>query len=233
MKKTLSLSLALVLSLALLSTAAALTEGDYLWEGHTVTLSSIDTKPMFAPADMTDDQHAIALHLTIPASVLADDALRGMLYAQAKLVDESGAAFSPGAAMTKETEYTLLFAVDKGIDADALSLRFVTETASGIPEEYIGKWAGVVRDISLVFEISADGRAEFTFTQGNYTGTSDVALFVEGGTFTVEVPENDPLGSVACGGTFSYQNGVLTVSIENTFANGRVFAYTVHCERME
>jgi len=231
MKKPLSLILVLVLSLTLLSTALAITGGDYTWEGYTITLNAFDTKPMFAPADMTDDQHAIALGFTVPASVLEDDDLRGMLYAQAKLVDENGVVYSPGAAMTKDTDYTLLFAVDNGVEADALSLQFIA--VSDIPEEYIGKWAGVSGDISLTFEISADGRAKFTFKQGDYTGSNDVALFVEDETFTVEVPEDDELGSVACGGTYSYQNGVLTLSIENTFANGRVFSYTVHCERVE
>ena len=108
-----------------------------------------------------------------------------------------------------------------------------TLAESAVPAEYIGTWAGSVGNISLVFAISADSRAVFTFTQGNYTGTSDVALSVEDGTFTVEVPEDDALGTVSCGGTYAYHDGILTLAIENTFANGGVFAYTVPCERAE
>ena len=104
---------------------------------------------------------------------------------------------------------------------------------SAVPAEYIGTWAGSVGNISLVFAISADSRAVFTFTQGNYTGSSDVALSVEDGTFTVEVPEDDALGTVSCGGTYTYHDGILTLTIENTFANGGVFTYTVPCERAE
>jgi len=235
MKKTLSLILVLVLSLTLLSTALAVTEGTmYGWyNDQVIKVKSVSTKPMFAPANMTDDQYPIAIELTVPDVIWEDENLYHELYGQAKLVDKNGVSYAPGAATSKDQILTLLFAVDKGIDVDELSLQFITETASGILEEYIGKWAGTSGDISLIFEISADSRAMFTFTQGNYTDANDVALSVEDGTFTVEVPEDDPLGSVACGGTFSYQNGVLTVSIENTFANGRVFSYTVHCERVE
>jgi len=130
MKKTLSLTLALVLSLALLSTALAVTEGDYTWEGHAITLISVDAKPMFAPANMTGDQHAIAIHLNVPAAVMEDEALRNMLYEQAKLVDENGTAYAPGSAMSKATEYTLLFAVDNGVEPDALTLQLSPASAA-------------------------------------------------------------------------------------------------------
>ena len=113
------------------------------------------------------------------------------------------------------------------------ALQSVAFEPTEVPEEYIGKWAGTSGNISLIFEIGADSRATFTFKQGNYTGSNDVALSVADETFTVEVPENDELGSVACGGTYAYNDGILTLNIENTFVTGRVFAYTVHCERMD
>lgn len=104
--------------------------------------------------------------------------------------------------------------------------------AGGVPEEYIGKWAGQSGNISLTFEIGADSRAKFTFRQGNYTGSNDVALSVADKTFEVEVPADDRT-TKSTGGSYSYSDGILTVNVENVFYNGQVFRYTVHCERVE
>ncbi|MCL2544683.1 MAG: hypothetical protein FWE77_02060 [Clostridia bacterium] len=233
MKKTLSLALALVLSLTLLSAALAITEGDYIWEGHTVTLVSVNTKPMFAPADMTDDQYAIALELTVPASLLADDAPRRLFFEQAKLVDESGKVYSLGAAATGETGHLLLFAVDKGTDADALSLQFIAGAASGIPQEYVGQWAGKAGDINLSFDVGADGAGTYTFEQSGYYENYDFALQVDSEAFSVQIPKGNQLGIASCEGTYAYADGVLTLEVQTTFANGRVFSYTVPCQRVE
>ena len=233
MKKMLSLTLALTLSLTLLSTALAITEGDYTWAGHTLTLTGIDSKPMFAPADMTDDQHAIAVHLTLPAAILEDDALRHELYEQAKLVYANGVGYSPGAAMTKDAEYTLLFAVDKGTEADALTLQFVANAASGMPAEYVGQWAGSVGDINLSFNIDADGTGKYTFEQSSYHESYDFTLAVDSETFSVQIPKNNKLGIATIEGTYTFSNGVLALEVKTTFANGREFSYTVPCERVE
>jgi len=233
MKKTLSLFLAPLLSLALLSTALAITEGDYTWEGHTVTLSSVDTKPMFVPAAMTDDQYAVAIDLTVSESVLMDDALPQLFFEQAKLVSESGTVYSVGAAATGETSLLLFFTVDKGIDADALTLQFITASASGMPEEYVGQWAGSVGDITLSFTVDADGTGVYTFEQSGYFESYDFALAVDSETFSVQIPANNQLGIVTIDGTYSYAEGVLTLEVQTTFANGRVFEYTVPCERAE
>lgn len=100
-----------------------------------------------------------------------------------------------------------------------------------VPEEYIGKWQGSSGNITLTFEISADSRAKFTFQQGQYSESNDVALSVEDGTFQVEIPADDPT-TISCGGSYSYENGVLSISVRLVFKNGRDFAYTVPCKRV-
>ena len=233
MKKTLSLTVALVLSLTLLSTALAITEGDYIWDGHPITLVSVDTKPMFVPAEMTDDQYAIAIDLTVPDSVLADDTLRRPFFTQAKLVDENGTLYSVSAAATGETGHLLFFAVDKGIDVDALTFQFLIETASDVPEEYVGQWKGSVGDINLSFDVGVDGKGSYTFEQSGYHESYDFTLAVDSETFTVQIPKDNKLGIATIEGTYTYSDSVLTLEVQTTFSNGRVFSYTVPCERVE
>ncbi|MGI6689191.1 MAG: hypothetical protein ACOX6Y_12755 [Christensenellales bacterium] len=130
---------------------------------------------------------------------------------------------------------------------EALKLDVVTTFANGrqfkfsipcrrvekkaVPEEYIGKWRGSSGNITLTFEIGADSRAKFTFQQGQYAESNEVALSVEDGTFQVEIPADDAT-TKSCGGSYSYENGVLTVSVRIVFKNGRDFAYTVPCKRV-
>lgn len=113
----------------------------------------------------------------------------------------------------------------------SVSLLSAAVAASNIPEEYIGKWAGESGDIRLIFEISGDGRARFTFEQGSYSESNDVALSVDNDTFTVELPADDKI-TESCGGSYSYADGILTVNVETVFVGGRVFSYSVPCERV-
>ena len=118
------------------------------------------------------------------------------------------------------------------------SAEYVSEPAtdataeSAIPAEYVGTWVGTSGNISLIFEISADGRAKFTFEQGSYKGSDDVALSVADDTFTMEIKADDPM-TASCGGSYSYADGVLTVNVVNVFKTGRTFSYTVECQRLE
>jgi hypothetical protein len=148
-----------------------------------------------------------------------------------KLVDENGAIHSLDTAITYTTGHTLFFVLDKGTDLDRLSLRFITTT--DMPEEYVGQWAGSVGEINLSFDIGADGVGTYIFEQGGYYESYDFTLAVESETFSVKIPNNNQLGIASCAGTYAYTDGVLTLDVRTIFANGRVFTYTVPCERVE
>ena len=235
MKKAMSLILALVLSLVLLSTALAVTEGTmYGWINDLVIkVKAVNTKPMFAPAGITDDQYPLAVELTVSNEIWEDENLYHELYGQAKLVDENGVSYAPGAATSKDQTLTLLFAVDKGVEVDTLTLQFIAEAASGMPEEYVGKWAGSVNDINLSFDVGADGTGDYTFEQSGYHESYAFTLAVDSETFSVQIPKNNKLGIATIEGTYTYSAGTLTLKVKTTFANGREFSYTVPCERVE
>jgi len=182
---------------------------------------------------MTDDQYAVAIDLTVPDSVLADDTLRRPFFTQAKLVDENGAVYSVSAAATGETGHLLFFAIDKGIDVDTLTFQFQTEVSSDVPEEYVGQWMGSVNDINLSFDVGVDGKGTYTFEQSGYHESYDFTLTVDSESFFVQIPKNNKLGIAAIDGMYSFGDGVLTLEVQTTFANGRVFSYTVPCERVE
>ena len=234
MKKTLCTTLVLILLMFSASVALAAIEGTYDWEGDTIAIT-VNEKPMFAPADMTDEQRPIALEITVSGDFMADEANHKALYQQAAIVDANGNVYRPGAATSKDEEPQLnyLYAIPKDVEIDALALEFkMPTTASEVPEEYIGKWAGNNGSISLTFEIDADGKARFSFEQGGYSESNELALSVEDGTFSVEIEEDDTT-TETCGGSYSYADSILTINVEILFKNGRTFAYTVDCERVE
>ena len=81
--------------------------------------------------------------------------------------------------------------------------------------------------------VGMDGTGTYTFEQSGYYESYAFALKVESETFSVQIPKGNQLGIAACEGTYSYSDGVLTLEVQTTFANGRVFSYTVPCERVE
>lgn len=99
--------------------------------------------------------------------------------------------------------------------------------------EYAGQWTGSVGDINLSFNVGAAGTGTYTFEQGSYSESYDFSLSVESKTFSVQIPKVNQLGIVSIDGTYAYADGVLTLEVQTTFANGQVFAYTVPCQRTE
>lgn len=104
--------------------------------------------------------------------------------------------------------------------------------ASAIPAEYIGKWQGKEGDITLTFVLSEDSRASFTFEQGRYKGSQEGAIRVTGNQFELEIPADDPM-TQSCGGSYAFQDGVLTLAVLVQFKDGSSFSYTVPCTRVE
>lgn len=106
-----------------------------------------------------------------------------------------------------------------------------SETSENIPVEYIGQWEGSTGDISLSFDLDANGKGVYTFEQRGYVESYDFTLEVGTETFSVQIPNNNKLGIAECEGTYEYSDGVMTLDIRTTFSDGRVFEYTVSCEK--
>ncbi len=232
MKKTLSLALALVLSLAVCAAAFAVDEGGYAWGDWTITVTGVDGKSMYAPADMAEDHQSLMVSFSLPTALWQDEALCAALKQQARLVGESGAIYAASTSMRGVQKPTLafLFAVPKGTEADALTLTFVEPS---VPEEYVGQWAGSAGNISLRFDVDAEGKGSYTFEQAGYTESYPFTMTVESETFAVEIPKDNELGIVTCEGTYAYADGVLTLDVVTTFAGGTDFTYSIPCERVE
>ncbi|MCL2146418.1 MAG: hypothetical protein FWH52_01300 [Synergistaceae bacterium] len=116
--------------------------------------------------------------------------------------------------------------------AVVLSMILPYTAMAAIPSEYVGEWAGSVGDINLSFSVNEDGTGTYTFEQSGYLEKYDFFLKVESETFSVQIPEGNKLGIATCGGTYTYADGVLTLGVQTIFANGRVFEYTVPCQRV-
>lgn len=230
----------LVLSLFPFASAFAITEGDYVWNDQTITVTAINTTPMFAPAGITSNQRAIAIDMLVSTELWQDDAISDALFAKTRLEDGNGASYAPGAAMssTKNPTMTYLFAIPKNADIDGLQLVFQSEgsaAASSIPKVFVGTWEGFAPDITLhlTFVVNADGSAQYIFKQGDYTESYDVTLSVTTETFTVTVPEENQLDISTCEGTYQLEGDVLTLNVSTNFKSGRVYKYTVSCTRVD
>ncbi|MCL2804135.1 MAG: hypothetical protein FWD29_09345 [Micrococcales bacterium] len=108
-----------------------------------------------------------------------------------------------------------------------------TDTMGSIPEEFVGQWAGSAGDISLSFTIEAGGTGQYSFEQGGYSESYSFMLEAQTETFSVQIPQNNTLGITQIQGTYEYSNGTLTLHVQTTFKNGRVFEYTVPCKRTD
>ena len=113
-----------------------------------------------------------------------------------------------------------------------LSMILFCTAMAAIPSEYVGEWAGSVGNINLSFNVNEDGTGTYTFEQSGYLENYDFSLKVESETFSVYIPEVNQLGIVACDGTYTYADGVLTLEVKTIFGNGRVFEYTAPCQRV-
>lgn len=105
------------------------------------------------------------------------------------------------------------------------------ESSDSIPNEYIGYWEGSVDDIALSFDIGSDGTGTYTFEQSGYSESYDFTLEAGTETFSVKIPKDNTLGIAKIEGTYVYSDGILTLDVRTTFVNGRVFEYTVPCQK--
>lgn len=103
--------------------------------------------------------------------------------------------------------------------------------ADNIYDEYAGQWAGSVDDIFLSFNVESDGTGIYSFEQSGYYESYEFSLEAGTETFSVKIPANNTLGISKIEGTYSYLNGILTLNVQTSFFDGRVFDYTVPCQR--
>jgi hypothetical protein len=253
--------IAVVLSLALMtfgaSAFAAVEEGtEITWNERKLSVLEIREGDEGDAGDEVAEgrfvEIVIATSLTVKFGEIKD------LQAQLALVDANGGAYTPVSlfgtlgesarmemlATARLSNVTARFDIPAETDMSELTLRAdganADETAaSGIPEELVGDWIGTGKPvdggsaISLQATVDADGAGSYTFEQAGYTESYPITLLSADQRFTVDIPEENELDIVRCEGTYSYADGVLTLNITTTFADGRIFEYVVDCEKVE
>ena len=104
--------------------------------------------------------------------------------------------------------------------------------------ELAGTWEGTGKPIGggtpiqLTVVLEPDGTGSHTVLQGGYRESYPIEVGYEESTFSASIPKDNVLGITSCGGTYELIDGVLHLSIETGFRNGRVFRYTAECERV-
>lgn len=98
------------------SEAAVLEMGEpFTLEEGTLVITEVDGNPMFAPADMAETDHAIAVTAQMDPAVAGNKAL----IKSAALKGKDGTEYKLGPYMTKElddkTQITFVFAIPKGL----------------------------------------------------------------------------------------------------------------------
>jgi hypothetical protein len=106
-----------------------------------------------------------------------------------------------------------------------------------VPEELIGSWEGAGEPVgggtplSLKITINADGAGSYVFEQAGYTESYPITMAGTDKTFAVDIPADNTLGITQSGGTYTFEDGVLTLHIITEFSSGRQFKYIVSCEK--
>lgn len=234
MKKMMRILAICLLVLALpLTGALAITSGNYEWEGYSIALTDVELAPMLQPAGMQADERAVSLTFEVSEELWKDEAQSQALYAQAKLLASDGVTYAPLASMRGNEKPVLVYcyAVPEVLDVEAMTLVF--EDAAALPAEYVGSWRGEANGIALAFTVAADGTGEYTFHQGGYSESYPFALNAGDNTFIVAVENGSKAGIATAEGSYTYADGILTLTVNATLESGRIFTYTVPCERVE
>ena len=112
------------------------------------------------------------------------------------------------------------------------------ETPAPFPEELAGTWAGTGipknggPSIGLSLVLFRDGSGIYRFTQEDYTESCDFSLGHTDSSFTVRVPEGNPMGIAGCEGTWALEDEKLILDITTSFVRGGTFSYRAECERV-
>ena len=112
------------------------------------------------------------------------------------------------------------------------------ETQAAFPEELAGTWTGTGvpknggPSIGLSLVLFRDGSGIYRFTQAGYTESCDFTLGHSDSSFTVRVPEGNPMGIAGCAGTWTLEDGTLILDITTTFTMGGTFSYRAECEKV-
>lgn len=102
-----------------------------------------------------------------------------------------------------------------------------------------GRWTGTGRpvgggdQIDLEVDLHEDGSGTYQFRQGGYTESYPVTVNEGDGSFTADIPADNYLRIVSCGGTYQLDGTTLKLHIVTKFASGRSFEYDVECERAD
>ena len=248
MKKIAAVLAALLAVTLCAVSACAVEEGEYPWRDWTLEVTKVEENPMFVPAQMGEDEYAVAVYLTIAEELWQDEALSHELYTEAVLADADGNTYEALGSMTGTDNPVLiyLYCMPKGVEAE--TLRFVTggETEeageaeeaeeAAIPEEMIGTWEGAGippaggSPIDLTVVINEDGTGEYIFIQGGYTENNPIEISYEGNSFSVNT---DDSVLDECVGTWELADGVLTLDITSTLASGATYSYTAELTMAE
>ncbi len=106
-----------------------------------------------------------------------------------------------------------------------------------VSEELVGTWEGTGEPVgggtplSLKVTIEADGTGIYIFEQEEYTESYPITMTGADERFTVDIPADNTLGITQSSGTYSLEDGILTLHITTEFASGGEYEYIVSCER--
>ncbi len=233
MRKIFSTLLLVLMGIIFFASAQAAVEGDYVWNGYTLTIHEINEKPMFAPAGMPEDHRAIGIEFKVPSEVMDSEDLGAMLYNQARLMDAEGNFYAPGAATSQSTAsvLTLYVGIPKDGKIEDMTLEFVED--AGIPAEYVGDWKGGANGIDLSFTIREDGSGQYSFAQGTYSESYEMTLTATSESFSVDIPADNKSKIATCEGTYAYADGMLTLYVTTIFIGGYEMSYSIPCVRVE
>ena len=112
-----------------------------------------------------------------------------------------------------------------------------TEEDEASWKAFVGEWTGKGEPknggnpIDLKIKVHDDGTGEYIFEQDGYKESYPFTLESEDDSFEVNIPADNQLGITSCKGTYSYEDGRLTLHIKTEFFGGRSFEYTADCTK--
>ena len=239
MKKTLILVLALALLLfALPSLAEESNTVSFTWRDYTLEAEPLSTEPKFIPDGIPDDMYPVLLVIYLEEGMMHKIDVQKELVPEATLIDLNSPEGDPyrcalpllWQSNVGPDHLDLVYVVPKTLSPDDLRLSLLP---ADVPAEFVGTWHGRGEPASAcqMVELAEDGTGSYVFEQNGYREEGEFNLSFTDNTFSLVNPNAGYMNSAE--GTYTLENGVLTLDITSTLQGGRTYSYSVAMTKAE
>ena len=240
MRKAISLLTVLLLVLSVLPASAGDSLGTYAWRDFTVELASVGTEPKFIPDGVGEDEYCVEVVINLEEMMRMKIDVMKELTPEVKVSDPAGNVYEVKLPLLWQSNVgpdhlDLVYVIPKSVQPEELTVTIGPEPEAEpaqVPAEFVGTWKGKGDfGIELTVNILEDGSGSYAFEQRGYREEGEFSFSFTDSTFSLTNPNAALMTGAE--GTYTLEDGVLTMDITSTLSNGSTYSYTVALTKID